>query len=229
MKISIVLPAHNEEEKIHTILSDLTAKFPNSEMIVVCNACTDSTPQIVENFGKVNKNVKCINLTQLGKGIALIEGFKHAKGEIVGYVDADYAFDANDVFKIISELKNSDCVIASKWKGQKFSSAYGSFGRKVASRIWNFLVKILLGLEFQDTQAGLKFFKKEVFDSIDKDFVCKGFAFDAELLYKIKNKGFKIKEVYIKPKPTRKSTFSFKHAPKMLFDIIKLRLNSQKK
>lgn len=226
MRISIILPAHNEEENIGIILKDLLSKFPYSEIIVVCNACTDATPRIVENISKVNENVKCVNLNELGKGIALIEGFKRASSECIGYIDADGAFDSNDIIKIIKELKNSDCVIASKWKGQRFSSVYGSFSRKIASRAWNFLVRIFLGLNFQDTQAGLKFFKKEVFDSIDQDFVCKGFAFDAELLYKIKNKGFRIKEVFVQAKPTKKSTFSLKYAPEMFFGILKLWLKS---
>jgi len=219
MKASIIVPAHNEEKNIENTLTDLSNRFKNSEIIVVCNGCTDKTPYIVRNIKR--PNIKQFNLSKTDKGAALIKGFKVAKGDYVGFVDADGAFSVDDIAKVINELDDSDCVIASKWKGRNFSSIKESVGRKVSSRVWNFLVKNLLRLNFSDTQAGLKFFRKNVIDSVGYDFACKGFEFDVELLYKIKNSGFKIKELYVPVKNTNKGTFSVLHTPRMLINLIK--------
>ncbi len=223
MKLSIVVPAHNEEENIGRFLSDLSKEFNKAEIIVVCNGCTDKTPEIVRNMKKQNVKLLVFN-EKIGKGAAVIEGFKHSTGGYIGFVDADGAFDYDDIAKIIDGLKSSDCVIASKWKGQRFSSVQQSITRRISGRVWNFFVRKLLGLNVDDTQAGLKFLRRDVFESIDKKFACKGFEFDVELLFKIKEKGFKIKEMYTPIKNVKKTTFKPIHIPKMLLGLIRLRL-----
>lgn len=224
MKISIIVPAHNEERNIKNMIFSLTKKFRDAEIIVVCNGCTDRTPEIVKKIKL--KHMRQINLSKADKGAAIIRGFKVAKGEYIGFVDADGAFAANDIANVLKELERNDCVIASKWKGKKFNSVNGSFIRKIGSRIWNFLVRNLIDLDISDTQAGLKFFKKAVIDSIGYDFVCEGFEFDVELLYKVKNSGFKIKELYIPVKKSGKSSFTLFDTPKMLLNLVKFWLKT---
>jgi glycosyltransferase involved in cell wall biosynthesis len=223
MKLSIVVPAHNEEENIGSFLSGLSKRFDKAEIIVVCNGCTDHTPDIVKNVKRRNMEL-LIFPDKIGKGAAVIEGFKHSTGDYIGFVDADGAFDYDDITKIINGLKNSDCVIASKWKGQSFSSVKQPITRRIAGRIWNFFVRTMLDLDIHDTQAGLKFLRREVFESMGKNFVCKGFEFDVELLFKIKEKGFKIKEMYTPIKNVKKTTFKPVHIPKMFLGLIRLRL-----
>jgi len=223
MKVSIVVPAHNEEDNIENFLLGLSKNFPESEIIVVCNGCTDKTPKIVKNI-KLPKLRLLVFPERIGKGAAILEGFKVSKNDYIGFADADGAFGHEDMKKIIKSLRKYDCVIASKWKGQKFSSVSYPFKRKVMGRIWNFLVKSLLGLDIEDTQAGLKFLKKSVFDSIDKKFICKGFDFDIELLYKIKNNGFKIKEIYTPVKNTKKTSFKRINSFRMFFNLLRLSL-----
>jgi len=218
MKIvnSIIIPAYNEEETIGDFLKQL--KIPNSEIIVVCNGCTDRTPDIVKTFP-----VKIMIFPEkIGKGGAILEGMKHASGKNMGFVDADGSFDNNSIKKIISELDNADCVIASKYKGQRFMKVKSKFARKISSRIWNFLVRALLGLDFDDTQAGLKFMKREVYENINKNFITTGFEFDVELLKKIKKRGYGVKEVFIPVKAMEKSTFSFSDTPGMFWNLLRL-------
>lgn len=224
MKTSIVIPAHNEEKNIENFLLEVSKKFKDSEIIVVCNGCTDRTPEIVKGIKK--SNINYIVLPESGKGAAILKGFDHAKSKYIGFVDADGAFKFDDIKKIMSELKNYDCVIASKWKGQKFSSVKWPVTRKVFSRFWNFFVRHFLKLNFEDTQAGVKFLRKSVYDSIDHNFICKGFEFDIELLSKISKKGFMIKEIYTPVKNSKKSTFSLFNTPRMFLNLLKLWLES---
>jgi len=223
MKISIVIPAYNEEERIGKFLSQLCRCFPSAEIIVVCNGCTDRTPEIVNSFK--GKGVKSLVFREkIGKGSAIVEGFKVTKGFYVGFVDADGSFGCKEIKKVTKVLETTDCAIASKWKGQRFSSVNWPFLRKVAGRFWNILVRFFLHLDLEDTQAGLKFVKRYVLDSIDMNFVCKGFEFDVEFLSKIIRKGFEVKEVYMPAKRSEGTSFQLSHVARMFFNLLRVSL-----
>ena len=223
MKVSIVVPSHNEEGIIAKVLGNISGYFPEHEIIAVSNGCTDRTPEIVGGLGL--KNVKHINIKErVGKGAAVLEGFRKARGEIIGFIDADDAFRNADIKRIIEEAGKADCVIGSKWKGRKFSQVDWPFARKVASRAANLFIRVVFGLNFSDTQAGLKFLRRKVLESIDMDFVCRGFEFDVELLYKIKKKGFEIREIGVPLKSKNTSTFSLFWMPVMGLNLLRLRL-----
>jgi glycosyltransferase involved in cell wall biosynthesis len=221
MKVSVVIPSHNEERIIEKVVRNISELFRNDEIIVVSNGCTDRSPKII---GSLNlKNVKHINIKErVGKGRAVIEGFKKARTETIGFLDADDAFRNEDILKVVEEAGQTDCVIGSKWKGKRFSQVDWPITRKIFSRAWNFLVRSFLGLNLSDTQAGLKFFQRKVLDSIDLDFICNGFEFDVELLYKIKNKDFEIKEIGVDIKSKNTSTFNLIYTPKMLANLLRL-------
>jgi len=222
-KISIIIPAYNEEKHIGSFLKELCKCFPSEEIIVVCNGCTDRTPEIVDEFRR--KNVKSLVFREkIGKGAAIVEGFKVAKGSYIGFVDADGSFGCKEIRNVVKALESTDCAIASKWKGQRFSSVDWPFLRKVAGRFWNILVRFFLHLQLEDTQAGLKFVKRYVLDSIGINFRCKGFEFDVELLTKIRRKGFEIKEVYTPVKKLETTSFQFSHIPRMFLNLLRLSL-----
>lgn len=228
MEFSLIIPAYNEELRIErTIISYVTKLkecFKDFEVIVVLNGCRDNTLEVVQELQKKYPSyVKFKNFEEaMGKGGAIIEGLKVSQGKLIGFVDADDAFDVQEIIKLIKLLDTNDCVIASKWKGKSFMEVTEPFTRKFFSRGWNLLVRILLGLKFNDTQAGAKFFKKKVKDGIGYEFICKHFAFDAELLYKIKEKGFHIEEVYMPSKHMEGSTFKLKYSFQMFNDILKV-------
>lgn len=223
MKVSIVVPSHNEEKVVGKVVRNISKLFPRCEIIVVSNGCTDRTPEIVE--GLHLRNVRHINIPErVGKGGAVLRGFREARGEIIGFIDADDAFRIEDIKKVIEEARISDCAIGSKWKGRKFFYVDWPFARKVASRAANIFIRMTFGLNFSDTQAGLKFFQKKVIDSIDLDFVCTGFEFDIELLYRIKKAGFRIREVGVPVKTKNTSSFSLLHMPVMGLNLVRLRL-----
>jgi glycosyltransferase involved in cell wall biosynthesis len=220
-KVSIIVPAHNEQSTIKRNVAELSNAFLDAEIVVVCNGCSDMTYEVCSEIKK--SNLKVVNFNDhIGKGGAILEGLKIVNGDLIGFVDADGSFSPKDVKKIINGLENYDCVIASKWKGRKFSEVKGGLKRKIGSRTWNFLARALAGLEFKDTQAGLKFFKREVLDNINgTHFICQGFGFDVELLYRIKKTGFSISEVYVPIKENKKSTFSMRSSPKMFVNLLR--------
>ncbi len=226
MHFSLIVPAFNEETRIANALESYYSeckKLCSFEIIVVANGCIDSTVQIIKEFSKKHSRTKLVEVREkLGKGGAIIRGFREASGRNLGFIDADDSFDFTSVGKLLKELQKCDCVIASKWKGQKFSEVREDFLRKVLSRSWNFLTKKLLGLEFNDTQAGFKLLKSSAWKGIDSKFNCTGFAFDVELLLKLERKGLNVKEVFVKSVAVKDSKFSLLNIPSMFFDLLRL-------
>ena len=115
MQISLVIPAYNEEDKIETTLSNYSNLFQDQEIIVVCDG-TDNTQNIVRELSKKYPNIKLLNFEKrLGKGGGIIEGFKAAKGERIGFVDADESVEPDDVMKMFNLLSDVDGVISSRY------------------------------------------------------------------------------------------------------------------
>ena len=225
-ELSLIIPAHNEEKRILKTLRSyseiLPKKYKDYEIIVVCNGCSDDTFNVVRESHKNNEKLKLINIEKAGKGNAVLNGFKIANKKYVGFIDADDPFESDSVIEMIDFLEDYDGVIASKWKGKKFSEVSEGFTKKVLGRGWNFLIKFLLKLEFKDTQGGAKFFKKEVIDKIDKDFICDGFEFDVELLHKVNKNNFRVLEHYVPLNMGEGSTFKFKYIFKMFNKLVKI-------
>jgi hypothetical protein len=98
-------------------------------------------------------------------------------------------------------------------------------GRRIASRGFNLLTRLVLGLPYKDTQCPAKVFRSEVTKDMAKRLTVKNFAFDAAMLYLAKRRGFRIKEVPIKWKDKELSSLRMSKAiPMMLFSIIKFRI-----
>lgn len=220
-KVSIVIPAHNEEKRIEDTVTEISDGFRSAEIIVVCNGCSDKTYPVARKIKR--PNVRVLNFHErIGKGGAILEGFKVATGDVVGFVDADGSFKVGDIEKAIGGLDSHDAVIGSKWKGKPFFKVQSGLSRRIGSRGWNFLVNLFAEVDYSDTQAGLKFFRRGVVDAVtERDFVCRGFDFDVELLYRIKTAGFKVKEMPVSIRDGGKSTFDMRSSPKMFVNLMR--------
>jgi glycosyltransferase involved in cell wall biosynthesis len=220
--ISIIIPASNEEKRIANVLNSIIKNIDGSvEIIVVSNGSLDNTSSVVRKYNDVTL-LEFDNM--LGKGGAIMRGLAVSNGDIVGFMDADDAFDIDSITGMINTLKSDsvDCVIASKWKNQKFFSVDEPFLKKTLSRGWNILTRILLGLDFYDTQGGAKFMKRTVYESVVNEIKCSGFEFDVDLLFRISNKNFKVSEQFVLSKFVGGSSFNFGYVPGMFINILKL-------
>src|SRR3989344_6029767 len=220
--LSIIIPAYNEEKRISSVLESLIRCFgDNVNVLVISNGSKDDTIKILKGWKTRHKNFNFLEFSEkLGKGGAIIECLKVVNSDFIGFIDADDAFDLSYIKKILDESHDKfDCIIASKWKGINFFQVDEPSLRKILSRIWNILVRILLNLKYEDTQAGAKFFKKQVKNTIGFSFISKGFAFDTELLSKIEDNKFHIEEIYVPSKHIEGSTFKIQHCSVMLKDL----------
>ncbi|MBA7479585.1 Undecaprenyl-phosphate mannosyltransferase [subsurface metagenome] len=201
MKLSIIIPAYNEENRIKPTLESYVNYFSaryELELIVVLNGCIDGTKDLIEDFAKGHHEVKSLDFPQrLGKGGALIEGFKIADGDIVGFVDADRSVQAEEFDKLITALNSFDGAIASRWLPDSKTIIKETKTRKFARWGFKLLIRTLFGLTFKDTQCGAKVFKGRVMKDIVPQVSIIDSSFDIDLLYRATTRGYKIQEVPI--------------------------------
>lgn len=206
MKISVIIPAYNEEKNLKKGVLNTVSDFMEKtgleyEVIIVDDGSTDKSIELIKEYTK-GKNFKLIQNSHGGKAIAVISGMEKAEGDIVLFTDMDQATPIDQLNKFLSEFeKGADIVIGSR-AGRKGAPAI----RKIAAIIFSILRRIILGLPFSDTQCGFKAFKKTTIEKIIPKI--KGewgvvhigggavnAGFDVELLYLAKIYGFKIVEV----------------------------------
>jgi len=223
--ISIVIPAYNEERRISNTLKEYCELFKDDEIIISLNACTDRTLEIVKEFQKEYSNLKYIELDLGAKGNAVKCGFEIAKGDYIGFADADCSTSAKEFARMFGSLGDNDGIIASRYMKDSVVSPKQSWKRILVSRMFNLFVNTLLWLGYKDTQCGAKIFKREAVLQVLPEIKTVKWAFDVDLLYHMKRDGFKIKEFPTVWEDKEYSTLNvFQAGPNMLLGVIRLRL-----
>jgi glycosyltransferase involved in cell wall biosynthesis len=194
------MPAYNEEKRIMPVLKNYYSHFKkkfedNFEIIVVPNNCTDNTAYVVNLFSKNNPEVKVFDIPYyVGKGGAVMRGFEIAKGDYIGFVDADKSTSPREFFKLYDKIDNFHGVIASR----KIKGAIIYPKRKLTqdffSMLFNLKTRILFGLKYKDTQCGAKLFRKDIAKFLTRNYSESGWIFDVDLLYLCKKNKIRILE-----------------------------------
>lgn len=236
MKIAIIIPAHNEQDRIHKTLNAYHNFFEKktiilkikSTFIVVLNGCTDNTLEVVADQQRQLKNIEIIVLKKSGKGRAIKKGFEralHGDFDLIGFVDADMATKPEYFYELIEHINDYDGIIASRYlKESKIfpaRPAIKEWGRRL---IYQPIVRLLFNLRFADYQCGAKLFRRKVIEKVTPHLIELQWTFDVELLYLCKKYGFKIKEwptVWYDQTDSKLSVSSAGFA--MLFHLFKIR------
>ena len=219
--LSFVIPAYNEEVFIEDTLGllDLAVKERrvHYEIVVVDDGSQDKTYIKALNYSKNNGHVKVIRYERnTGKGFAIKTGVMESTGDAVIFIDGDMDIDLNTISKYVEALSNADMVIASKLHPN--SNVSMPLSRKMLSRTFNALVRILTGFKLKDTQVGLKVMKRGAVDKIFPHLSVKRYAFDVELLALANLYGLKIVEMPVKLNID--SPFKPKDAWRMFIDLL---------
>jgi glycosyltransferase involved in cell wall biosynthesis len=222
---SIIIPAYNEADRIKSVLMGYAAELSGQEIIVVSDG-QDNTPDIVAHVMKDYPDIRLLTFhKRLGKGGAIIEGFKVAQGDKIGFADADDSVSPEDLKAMFETLGEVDGVIASRRLATSKIMIKQPFKRRLASRAFNTLVRILFGLPFKDTQCGAKVFTRSaIFDIID-ELETRGFEIDVEILWRLKNKAYRIVEYPITWSHSEGSKFKLSNSCTMFFSLIKIRFH----
>ena len=200
MKLSIVVPAYNEEARLRSMLDAYVAYFAprygaDVELVVVVNGSTDRTEQIArEAAGRSPQVQAVIEPRAIGKGGALLLGFGRARGERVGFVDADASTPPEAFQDLVEHIGDAGAIIASRWMPGSQVSPRQPLARRAASRIFNRLVRLMFGLRITDTQCGAKLMRGDALRQVMPLLGITRWAFDVDLLFQLKRAGYRIIE-----------------------------------
>jgi dolichyl-phosphate beta-glucosyltransferase len=200
MRLSIIIPAYNEEKKIEKdireVYSFLKEAKINGEVIVSTDGVTDQTNNIVKKLQKEFRTLKLLaEKEKIGKGAAIKKGVKIATGKYIMFADAGLCVP----FKFINDGLNKinqgfDAALASRASADSIIVKSQPLHRKIGSRIFGFLVRNLIRIpgNIKDTQCGFKIYKNEVAKKLFGDLQTKSFMFDIELILRAKKEKFKM-------------------------------------
>ena len=236
--LSVVMPAYNAEayieENVLSAIGFLESQPYASELIVVDDGSRDDTLKILRRLAVQYPNLKIpSNGRNHGKGYTVRHGCEVARGKFVIFNDADLAYPAREVAKILRALESgSDLAIACRVFAEsryEISPAFFRYlyTRHLMGRFFNWIVRASLLPGILDTQAGLKGFTREASQTLLKRQTLNGFSFDVELLFLARKHGLKVQQVPINFRYFFEETTMrfFRDTVKMMRDLAKIRIN----
>lgn len=171
MKLSIVIPAHNEGESIgetmHGIVEEMTKEKLDYEIIVVNDNSTDSTSDIVKDLANKCPYIKMVHRRPpKGFGRAVSEGLRHAKGDVVAIVMGDLSDDPKDIVRCFRKIEEGyDCVFGSRFiKGSKVEDY--PLVKLFINRLANNFIRALFFIKPNDITNAFKVYKREVINAV---------------------------------------------------------------
>jgi glycosyltransferase involved in cell wall biosynthesis len=219
--VSVIVPVYNEDSNISRLLTHIKDILRHTlldyEVIIVNDGSTDNTLKILVKEEKLDENIKVVSYSaNSGKGYAVRQGILNSKGDMVLFLDGDLDISPNEIKKYIKELEGFDLVIASKAHPE--SNVKSPSHRKLLSKMYSFLVRLVVGIKVKDTQSGLKIGNGDVLRRIFEVMLVKGYAFDVELLALATRFNLKIGELPINI--TLNSSFKIREIVKMFIDTL---------
>lgn len=227
--LSVIIPAYNEEKRLPTTLESVHAFLSETgqdfEIIVVDDGSSDSTKAVVNDFAGTHCSVRLIAHTpNMGKGYSVREGMLKAQGEYLLLDDADGASPIAEVVRLLSAIEaGADVAIGSRAKPGDETVVKALSHRKHIGNTFNLIVQSSLLPGIQDTQCGFKLFKRDVAMDLFSIARLNRYAFDVEILYLARMKGYEIAEVPINWTNVEGSKINLVTDPmNMLFEIGKV-------
>lgn len=198
MRLSIIIPVHNEKKTIEEILRRIMAvKIPgvSKEIIIVDDKSKDGTRKILEKIKKKHPKFRIIyHSKNQGKGAAIRTGFKYVSGDYILIQDADLEYDPRDIPKLLKPIREgkAEVVYGSRFTGERKNMF---FWHMVGNKLLTFLANFLYNTTLSDMEVGYKLFAKKLLRSV----ILREnrFGFDPEITVQILKKGIRIYEVPI--------------------------------
>jgi len=161
-KVSLVIPVLNEEESLDELLKQVHAAFAGHikdyEIVFIDDGSTDTTLKMLQNHAKKDITIKIYAFRRnLGKSHALTLGFQKANGEYIATIDADLQDDPKNVVEHLEELDHGNSDLIAGWRVNRKDTGF----KKIASKVFNFLINRMFDLRIHDLNCGLKVYRAE--------------------------------------------------------------------
>jgi len=240
--ISLVLPTYNPGEKIdttwHAVCAFLATRRDEWEVLFVLDGCTDDTATRLDrlrNDGDDDR-IRVLGYPQnRGKGHAVRFGLTQGRGRIRAFTDVDLAYDFDDVVRVCAAVDDTQpfCIACRSHPESLLLIPDRLLGyayrRKAQSLAFRTATRLLTGLHYQDTQAGLKAMTAELVDHIAPHTTIDGFGFDCDWLLAAKLAGVTATELPIRVRYEEGTTTSSLTGVKMLRELAAIRRAWKKK
>ncbi|MBN1317383.1 MAG: glycosyltransferase family 2 protein [Anaerolineales bacterium] len=205
--LSIIIPAHNEENRLPESLDKINAFLSQQtytcEIIVVENGSSDDTIGVVERFAAEKPYIKLIVVDTRGKGLAVKSGMLAAQGDFRFICDTDLSMPIEEIAKFLPADRGAGTCLESFDVAIGSREAFGAvrydepWHRHFMGRVLNAIIKIFAVRGFEDTQCGFKMFSRAAAEDLFRVQTLSGIGFDIELLFVAKKRGYTILEIPI--------------------------------
>jgi dolichyl-phosphate beta-glucosyltransferase len=233
LKLSVIIPAYNEEERLPKTLRAmdvyLTKQKYGYEIVVVSDGSKDKTAQAANKMKSEIKGLRVIEENQnRGKGYAVRKGMLESKGDYRMFLDADNSTSIDHIEKMWPEFKKGfEVVIGSRDMKGAVRTIRQVWWREKLGDIFNLIVQVMSGLwGLWDTQCGCKGFSAKAAREIFRKATINRWAFDVEVLVIAKKLGYSIQEVPVTWINDAQSKVKLSGMIKMLLEVLQISINN---
>jgi len=230
---SVVLPAYNENARIAVTLDKILAHAAErrwkAEIIVVNDGSTDTTAEIVRRYSANHPVVRLLeNPGNRGKGYSVRHGMLHACGDVLLFSDADLSSPIAESDKLFAAITDgADVAIGSRWLRTELQIKRQPLHRQLFGRIFNLALRLILRLNYKDTQCGFKAFTSHAAHGLFPLQRIERWGFDPELLYLARKLGFSVKEVPVAWSHREGTRINpLRDGMRMFIEVLKIRWNA---
>ncbi len=229
-----MLPAYNEARRLPASLAACAEFFISrgiaAEIVVADDGSTDATPKAFADAAAIlprgHLEYRYLGLEHRGKGAAVREGVRVAKGDPIIFLDSDLTIPIDIIDRFLRALGDgADIAIASRYVPG--SVVRRPWWRSLLGVVFRRCVHLLVPVEVRDTQCGGKAYTAEAAKDLFERSRLEGFSFDAEVLFLARRAGYRVREIPFTLIQDRVTSISFlKETPKMVRDLLQIRINA---
>lgn len=199
--LSVVIPAYNEERRLPETLPILRAYLSTQpyswEIVVADDGSNDATPHVVSDLSQEDQRVRLLSLPHRGKGWAVKNGMLAARGEFRFLCDADLSMPIELLERLLPRHSHTRDIIIGSREAPGARRIGEPRRRWLMGRVFNTMTRVLAVPGITDTQCGFKVFSASAAEALFELQTLDGFAFDAEILFLARRRGFSVTEIGI--------------------------------
>ena len=227
-RLSIIIPAFNEEARIRSTLDQVIAFLVSRpygwEIVVADDGSTDATARLVSELADGRPELTLLRLPHRGKGWAVKHGMLAAVGEYRFLCDADLSMPIEQVERFLPPQVGGTAIVVGSREAPNSRRIGEPARRHFMGRFYNWLVRLAAVPGISDTQCGFKCFPEEQALALFQRQRTNGFAFDVEILFLARQSGLKVNEIGIDWYFREESKIRpFQDSVVMTWDLIKIR------
>lgn len=232
VRLSLILPAYNEQARLPYTLAEVTAyvcrEGIDCELIVVDNGSADATSAVAQQAmaAGLGPAVRLLRTDRRGKGLAVRTGMLAARGEVLLFGDADLSWSVDDVSRFLDAVEAGSPVVIGSREGRGARRIGEPGYRHAMGRVFNRVVQALAVPGIEDSQCGFKAFSADAARAIFERQRIDGFGFDVEVLYLARRLGYPIHVLPLRWEHKHNSRVApVRDTLGMLRDVLAVRLN----